>query len=111
MEVHKDTRMCVWWVIIGQKDSETEKMREGIFILMRPACASVKHPEKMNLLLLFIFMNSCHLAQCEMIGHSRGTRRAGTEFKITHTNPPSIPFLPSTPNPTLPHFIPLAWIC
>lgn len=40
----------------------------------------------MNLLLLFIFMNSCHLAQCEMMGHSRATRRAGSEFTITHTD-------------------------
>lgn len=37
----------------------------------------------MILLLLFIFMNSCHLAQCEMMGHSRTTGRAGSEFKIS----------------------------
>lgn len=33
-------------------------------------------------------MNSCHLAQCEMMGHSRATRRAGAEFTITHAKLP-----------------------
>lgn len=48
----------------------------------------------MNLLLLFIFMNSCHLAQCEMMGHFCATRRAGAELTIIHINPPSSPHLP-----------------
>lgn len=47
-------------------------------------------------------MNSCHLAQCEMMGHSCATRRAGTEFAITRTNSPSSPSPPSTPSPPPP---------
>ena len=64
--------------------------------------ASVQHPEKMNLLLLFIFMNSCHLAQCEMMGHSRATRRDGAEFTITHASP-SQPSTPPTYSLLIPH--------
>lgn len=62
----------------------------------------------MNLLLLFIFMNSCHLAQCKMMGHSRATRRAGAEFTITHTNFPLSPHL-HLPLPSL--LIPHASTC
>lgn len=65
----------------------------------------------MNLLLLFIFMNSCHLAQCEMMGHSCATRRAGAEFTISHTIPPSSPCPPSNPLPLLiAHAWMICWI-
>lgn len=46
-------------------------------------------------------MNSCHLAQCEMMGHSCATRRAGAEFTIIHANLPCSPSPPSTPSPRL----------
>lgn len=75
----KKAKRCLWWVIIRK----TVRERESLFEY-GPVCASAQDPEKTNLLLLFIFMNSCHLAQCEMMGHSCATRRAGAEFKITH---------------------------
>lgn len=55
----------------------------------------------MILLLLFIFMNSRYLAQCEMMGHSLATRGAGSEFRITPRTPPLLHLPLFSPN--IPH--------
>lgn len=46
-------------------------------------------------------MNSCHLAQCEMMGHSCATRRAGAEFTISPRHPTllPVPTFQSAPSP------------
>lgn len=103
----KKAKRCLWWVIIRKTVGERE--RESSFEY-GPVCASVQHPGKTNLLLLFIFMNSCHLAQCEMMGHSCATRRAGAEFKITHTILHSSPSPPTNPPPLIAHAWMICWI-
>lgn len=84
----KKPQRFLWWVMMRK----TVRWRQPLYSNKAPSAAPYGIPKETNLPPLFIFMNSCHLAQCEMMGHSRATRRATAEFTIAR--PASVPSLP-----------------